>query len=94
MESVPDNNVTGASEYFLGLCDIDTLTQWDWCGRALEKQRPKECAGFEDMARSRVHRRLCDINSIAYYAKNCDCSVSLGHDKLYEVTGKNDFPVH
>ncbi|KAF5299137.1 hypothetical protein FQA39_LY02310 [Lamprigera yunnana] len=81
---------TEIQEYFLGLCDTETLHKWKLCSAQLKKQRPYECTfqkRSEPNGPSRIHRRLCNITELAFYADFCNCNKKVGGQKLYNVTG-------
>ncbi|KAB0800724.1 hypothetical protein PPYR_06463, partial [Photinus pyralis] len=69
---------TDVQEYFLGLCDAETLRKWNFCSADLAKERPYECTFDIDIEKSdnpsRVHRRLCDITGLAFHGELCNCS--------------------
>lgn len=76
-------------EYFLGLCDYDTVNRWRLCSTELEELRPRDCIldyALEE-SNARVHRRFCDMSILAFYAEQCNC-LDLGHRKLYSVIGR------
>ncbi|KAK4881551.1 hypothetical protein RN001_004870 [Aquatica leii] len=82
---------TEVQEYFLGLCDTETLRKWKFCSADLEKERPNECifkenTEFSDNP-SRVHRRLCDVTGLAFHAELCNCAKEIDGNKLLRVTG-------
>lgn len=77
--------------YFIGLCDIDTLVKWTFCSAMLEKERPDKCRFKEsDAYEARVHRRLCDFTIMTTYTERCQCSGYVSGEKLFEVTGEQN----
>ncbi|XP_018333748.1 uncharacterized protein LOC108742893 [Agrilus planipennis] len=84
--------VEHVEEYFLGVCDLDTIYKWRLCSVALEKRRPRDCRfrkeGIEvtDVG-ARVHRRLCDVTGLSFHADHCNCKATLGNQKLRPVAG-------
>ncbi|KAF5307293.1 hypothetical protein FQR65_LT07009 [Abscondita terminalis] len=78
-------------EYFLGLCDSDTIRKWKFCSADLEKERPYECVFKENTLfsdhPSRVHRRLCDVTGLAFHGDMCDCNQEIDGRKLLRVAG-------
>ncbi|XP_065156712.1 uncharacterized protein [Atheta coriaria] len=78
----------GIKEYFLGLCDDDTLNKWSFCAASLQRKRADDCNFYtKNMYNTRVHRRLCDLTLLALNAPQCDCSNDLSDSKLYKVQG-------
>lgn len=77
-------------EFFLGICDCETLRSWTLCSPELQKIRKKDCIFSEATPNAntsaRVHRRVCDINFLKYQ-KICKCSLSLADQKLHKTEG-------
>ncbi|OAD57333.1 hypothetical protein WN48_02259 [Eufriesea mexicana] len=72
---------SGVGEFFLGICPCLTLHTWDLCSLELTRQRKADCTFNEATPYSntsaRVHRRLCDITSLAESTSSCNCSISI-----------------
>ncbi|XP_017774464.1 PREDICTED: uncharacterized protein LOC108561162 [Nicrophorus vespilloides] len=75
-------------EYFLGLCDDDTLSRWSFCPSNLQEKRSADCdLRTNNMYGTRVHRRLCDVTLLSLKAQQCDCNSDLSDSKLFKVQG-------
>ncbi|XP_017756780.1 PREDICTED: uncharacterized protein LOC108548381 [Eufriesea mexicana] len=82
---------SGVGEFFLGICPCLTLHTWDLCSLELTRQRKADCTFNEATPYSntsaRVHRRLCDITSLAESTSSCNCSISIAGQALYKTEG-------
>lgn len=57
----------------------------------LEDLRPDDCTFNSDFIENgiRVHRKLCDISNLAYYAEPCGCDTTLADRVKYKVSGQS-----
>lgn len=67
--------------------------KWRLCSTELENLRPVDCIFNEETIRPgvRVHRKLCDVSSLAYYAESCNCDTTFAGFTKKKVTGR--FPL-
>lgn len=81
---------TKYQEYFLGICQCETLMKWKFCSSELSENRHEDCVfqKLENEKPSRVHRRFCDLTRISELNNNsCDCNQSLFGKRLIKVEG-------
>ncbi|XP_044756172.1 uncharacterized protein LOC123314850 [Coccinella septempunctata] len=82
-----DENADSRFSFYLGMCDHETMRNWQFCSSELAMQRKNECSlDIERTEFSRVHRRFCDIHYITLTQKTCNCSTMLD-TPLYRVNG-------
>lgn len=91
-ESRPFKPFEDVAEYFLGICDLKTLSVWNFCSATLRDIRPSACifdgGSTSSGKKQRVKRLLCDVSQIASHGHVCNCSY-IGQQKLYQVDGND-----
>ncbi|KAL3276389.1 hypothetical protein HHI36_011773 [Cryptolaemus montrouzieri] len=82
-----DHNSDDGYNFYLGMCDHETMKTWQFCSPELSMHRTRECRlNIEHNQNSRVHRRFCDIHYINLTQRPCNCSTLLD-TTLYKVKG-------
>ncbi|GJQ77135.1 hypothetical protein Trydic_g23702 [Trypoxylus dichotomus] len=75
-------------DYFVGICDAESLKKWKLCPVPVELKRPEDCVFEKDLQQSaRVHRRLCDLSELTNFASRCNCDALFRGEKLVNVVG-------
>lgn len=82
-----DHNGEKPYNFYIGMCDHDTMKSWQFCSSELAINRRNDCTLNVELGEfSRVHRRFCDIHYITLTQKPCNCSPMLDTN-LYKVNG-------
>lgn len=77
-------------EYFLGICQCETLVKWKLCSPELTETRKEDCEFQRNrkLKVSKVHRRFCDLKRISEMLNaTCDCSQKLFGKQMLNVVG-------